>query len=86
MESCGLRTAVLTNSGRVGSFMDSSCGRKLSKALVETPIEVPEPVAQLYCTTLFSAVLTKAGNVFWRFITILLKLYFFLIQRNFTFQ
>nr|CAD2189154.1 unnamed protein product [Meloidogyne enterolobii] len=32
----------------------------------ETPIEMPEPVDKFLCCTLYSAVLTKNGNIFWR--------------------
>uniref|UniRef100_A0A1I8BK91 E3_UbLigase_EDD domain-containing protein n=1 Tax=Meloidogyne hapla TaxID=6305 RepID=A0A1I8BK91_MELHA len=67
IESCGLRTAVLTKSGRVGSFVDISCGNRLGRILSETPIEVAEPIDKLLCCTLYSAILTKDGNIFWRF-------------------
>uniref|UniRef100_A0A915NMV0 Uncharacterized protein n=1 Tax=Meloidogyne floridensis TaxID=298350 RepID=A0A915NMV0_9BILA len=66
IESCGLRAAVLSKNGLVGSFVDISCGNRLGRILSETPIEMPEPVDKLLCCTLYSAVLTKNGNVFWR--------------------
>ncbi|KAL7072819.1 hypothetical protein ACQ4LE_008078 [Meloidogyne hapla] len=66
IESCGLRTAVLTKSGHVGSFVDISCGNRLGRILSETPIEVAEPIGKLLCCTLYSAILTKDGNIFWR--------------------
>jgi len=66
IESCGLRAAVLSKNGLVGSFVDISCGNRLGRILSETPIEMPEHVDKLLCCTLYSAVLTKNGNVFWR--------------------
>nr|CAD2187541.1 unnamed protein product [Meloidogyne enterolobii] len=66
IESCGLRAAVLSKSGLVGSFVDISCGNRLGRILSETPIVMPEPVDKLLCCTLYSAVLTKNGNIFWR--------------------
>ncbi|CAK5111307.1 unnamed protein product [Meloidogyne enterolobii] len=66
IESSGLRTAVLSKNGLVGSFVDISCGNRLGRILSETPIEMPEPVDKLLCCTLYSAVLTKNGNIFWR--------------------
>ena len=66
IESCGLRAAVLSKNGLVGSFVDISCGNRLGRILSETPIEMPEQVDKLLCCTLYSAVLTKNGNTFWR--------------------
>nr|CAD2158102.1 unnamed protein product [Meloidogyne enterolobii] len=39
---------------------------RLGRILSETPIEMPEPVDRLLCYTLYSAVLTKNVNLFWR--------------------
>ncbi|CAK5098786.1 unnamed protein product [Meloidogyne enterolobii] len=64
IESCGLRAAVLSKSGLVGSFVDISCGNRLGRLLSESPIELPEPVDKLLCCTLYSAVLQKMGMYF----------------------
>ncbi|CAK5124706.1 unnamed protein product [Meloidogyne enterolobii] len=66
IESCGLRAAELSKSGLFGSFVDISCGNRLGRMISETPIEMPEPVDKFLCCTLYSAVLTKNGNIFWR--------------------
>uniref|UniRef100_A0A914GSH3 UBR-type domain-containing protein n=1 Tax=Globodera rostochiensis TaxID=31243 RepID=A0A914GSH3_GLORO len=66
IETCALRAVVLTQSGQVGSFMDASCGRKLADAFLEHLTDVPEAVERMFCCTLFSAVLSKSGTLYWR--------------------
>ncbi|KAL3072374.1 hypothetical protein niasHT_033592 [Heterodera trifolii] len=66
IETCALRAIVLTQSGQVGSFMDTSCGRKLSDTFFEPLMDVPEPVERMFCCTLFSAILSKGGTLYWR--------------------
>jgi hypothetical protein len=62
------RCALLTSSMRVGSFMDSSCGKKMSSVFFEPLIDVPncETVEKLFVSTFFTAVYTNTNSLFWR--------------------
>lgn len=66
IETSAFRAVVLFQSGQVGSFMDACCGERLAEAFLELPAEVPDPVERLFCCTLFSAVLSKNGTLYWR--------------------
>lgn len=53
---------------RVGSFMDVSCGKKVSEIFFEPLIDLPDPesVEKLHVSPLFSVVQTSNDRLYWR--------------------
>uniref|UniRef100_A0A914YMX1 E3 ubiquitin-protein ligase UBR5 n=1 Tax=Panagrolaimus superbus TaxID=310955 RepID=A0A914YMX1_9BILA len=67
-ETSAYRAVVLTNTGRMGSFVDSrTLGRKIADALFMPLVEVPdgEAVESVHVCPMFAAVRTKSSLYWW---------------------
>lgn len=67
-ETSAYRAIVLTNTGRIGSFVDSrTLGKKVSEALFMPLIEIPdnEAIDSLHVCPMFAAVRTKNSLYWW---------------------